>query len=575
MKRYKTGEVLGEVRPNPENYKLPYGDNEKEIVSPITDQTDVILIQVPNLRESTYYAGMAALKAWMKKYKSDITLFCMDPITGYFDKHHDLIHSEFGQAFNTFSTQGNYFQYSKYKEMKDICDLVYTRIEKRAPKYVGFSIIDGNIDVTLYLAHHIKKMLPNVEILLGGKGTDILLSGIMSARYDNGAVRYDFTNWNFIDYIVYGDGEKPLEEIIEAGKDIDKLKKIKGLNFRLDGEWHGWNSETEPVNPSDKYSHLDFSKMPIPDYSDFEGTIQYDRTMGTTVPLTFSRGCPFKCSFCSIPTVVENFNYRDIDDQSGCIAEMEQWYNRGQDEFFIQDSIVNFRPDWLERFCKTLIEKDMKVWWGGNMRLMKPMRDFETMKLYSDAGFWQMITGLESASPKVLRHMKKYSSIQGTREIFENIREINKTAERPIRILLQLIIGYINETEEDFQMTMDFVEEFSDVIFEVTTCSLFLCWQPLVDRWEREGHWITFTNEVEWETEFSTLEERLERGKKIEKLFKKLGLKYNIYLREQISSNTDSRQRREEVDDSFQLDDDQVKNIIESREEFGTEYKAK
>jgi len=203
------------------------------------------------------------------------------------------------------------------------------------------------------------------------------------------------------------------------------------------------------------------------------------------------------------------------------------------------------------------------------------MRDFETMKLYSDAGFWQMITGLESASPKVLRHMKKYSSIQGTREIFENIREINKTAERPIRILLQLIIGYINETEEDFQMTMDFVEEFSDVIFEVTTCSLFLCWQPLVDRWEREGHWITFTNEVEWETEFSTLEERLERGKKIEKLFKKLGLKYNIYLREQISSNTDSRQRREEVDDSFQLDDDQVKNIIESREEFGTEYKAK
>jgi radical SAM superfamily enzyme YgiQ (UPF0313 family) len=217
----------------------------------------------------------------------------------------------------------------------------------------------------------------------------------------------------------------------------------------------------------------------------------------------------------------------------------------------------------------------MKVWWGGNMRLMKPMRDFETLKLYSDAGFWQMITGLESASPKVLRHMKKYSSIQGTREIFENIRELNKTAERPIRVLLQLIIGYINETEEDFQMTIDFVKEFSDIIHEVITCSLFLAWEPLVDRWRSEGHWITFANEVEWETEFSTLEERLERGKRIEKVFQELGLKYNIYLREQISSNTDSRQRREEVDDSFQLDDDQVKNIIESREEFGTEYKAK
>ena len=53
-----------------------------------------------------------------------------------------------------------------------------------------------------------------------------------------------------------------------------------------------------------------------------------------------------------------------------------------------------------------------------------------------------MITGMESASPKVLRHMKKYSNIQGMRDIFNNIREINNDSETryPIRILLQLII---------------------------------------------------------------------------------------------------------------------------------------
>ena len=110
------------------------------------------------------------------------------------------------------------------------------------------------------------------------------------------------------------------------------------------------------------------------------------------------------------------------------------------------------------------------------MRLIKPMRDIDNMRLYSKAGFHTMITGMESASPKVLRHMKKYSNIQGMRDIFNNIREINNDSETryPIRILLQLIIGYINESEEDFQMTMDFVEEYSDIIYEVTTCSLFL-----------------------------------------------------------------------------------------------------
>ena len=159
--------------------------------------------------------------------------------------------------------------------------------------------------------------------------------------------------------------------------------------------------------------------------------------------------------------------------------------------------------------------------------------------------------------------MKKYSSIQGHRDIFDNIRELNRTAyergKRPIKILLQLIIGYINETEDDFQMTMDFVEEYHDIIEEVTTCSLFLLWKPLVDRWEKEGNWIDVKNEVEWETEFSTLEQRLERGKKIEKLFKKLGLKYNLYLREQIASNADRQERGD--DEEYSLSAEEVKEL--------------
>ena len=93
-----------------------------------------------------------------------------------------------------------------------------------------------------------------------------------------------------------------------------------------------------------------------------------------------------------------------------------------------------------------------------------PMRNLETLKLYNNAGVDRMIIGLESASDPVLKHMKKYGSIKGNREIFENIREVNKTSKRPIKIMLQLIIGYLNEGEEDFQKTMDFVEEFHDVI---------------------------------------------------------------------------------------------------------------
>ena len=204
MRRYKTGEILGEVRPNPENYKLPFTEKgQKKLTSPSNlEKVDIVLMQIPNLRESTYYAGMAALKAWMKKYKPEFSLFSMDPITDYFDSNQHLIHSEFGMAFNTFTTQGDYLQFSKYEEMHDICEIVYDEARKRNPKWLGFSVIDGNIDATLYIAKYIKDLIPDLKIILGGKGTDLIVGGIMTARYEDGTPRYDYEQWDFIDYIV-------------------------------------------------------------------------------------------------------------------------------------------------------------------------------------------------------------------------------------------------------------------------------------------------------------------------------------------------------------------------------------
>jgi hypothetical protein len=97
--------------------------------------------------------------------------------------------------------------------------------------------------------------------------------------------------------------------------------------------------------------------------------------------------------------------------------------------------------------------------------------------------------------------------------------------------MLQLIIGYLNEGEEDFQKTMDFVEEFHDVIHEVLTCSAFLLWDPLEKSWKKEGKYLEYKNNVEWETEYNTVDDRLDRLDRIEELFKKLDITYNVYHR--------------------------------------------
>jgi radical SAM superfamily enzyme YgiQ (UPF0313 family) len=147
-----------------------------------------------------------------------------------------------------------------------------------------------------------------------------------------------------------------------------------------------------------------------------------------------------------------------------------------------------------------------------------------------------MITGFESAAEPVLRHMKKYTNVEGVRQIFENVRQVNKEKDPndhrpPLYFGMQLIIGYLNETEEDFQKTLDFVEEFRDCISEVITCSAFLIHTPLKKRWIAEGQYLNYVNGVNFSTIYNTPMDRLDRLDRAEELFKRINLPYSIYNR--------------------------------------------
>jgi len=396
--------------------------------------------------------------------------------------------------------------------------------------------------------------------------------------------QYDIKKYDYIDYIINGDGEKTLIELFDSPKLKKNLSNIRGLvwkhsedlseieiqiNSILDDlKSNGINDgeeledsrdilhkvfEQELIEVSDipdswnmnlKREYTDLTTLAAPDYNDFYENPYYKKFYNIAVPLTFSRGCNFRCTFCSVPVFVPMYKHRPIEQ---CLDEIGYWINKNKKEFekdeyyrvgmLAHDSILNGNPKWLEDLCHGIIERGYgdKITWGGNLRLMKPMADINTMKLYRDAGIEFMITGFESGSESVLKHMKKNKNMKIVRKIFENIREINKEAGKKqndkIRVQLQLIVGYMNETDDDFQRTLDFIEEFHDVIYEILTCSVFSVWYPLKKQWESEGKYLKYHSPVVWETEYCTTEQRMERIDRIEKLFDKLGLNYNTYHR--------------------------------------------
>jgi hypothetical protein len=96
---------------------------------------------------------------------------------------------------------------------------------------------------------------------------------------------------------------------------------------------------------------------------------------------------------------------------------------------------------------------------------------------------------------------------------------------------MQLIIGYLNEGEEDFQKTVDFVKEYHDCMSEILTCSGFLIHETLRKKWVEEGNYLQYHNTVNFNTNYNTAEERLDRLNRIDAVFKEIGISHSVYNR--------------------------------------------
>ncbi len=185
------------------------------------EEQDCLLMQVPNINESGYYSGIVGLKSWIDKYEPELRVAIIDPVIDYFFLNPPDKQGEFFNLFNTYSKQSQFHLLYNYQETFDIAyGFVGRYIEKAKPRFLGFSIIDGNIDATLAIAKLIKEKYPEVKILVGGNGVEVLDFG----RLPN--ANYRTNEYTFIDAISRGDGEQTFVEILKSDWSEESLSPL-------------------------------------------------------------------------------------------------------------------------------------------------------------------------------------------------------------------------------------------------------------------------------------------------------------------------------------------------------------
>ncbi len=321
---------------------------------------------------------------------------------------------------------------------------IVEQIVKTGAKVVGLNPTSVNVQEAIEIAELCDKM--GVKVILGG----------IHATLDPRIAREDFPNAA----IVRGPGEPVINKLVH-GLIHDENPRMMGVFYPGD--------DLSSVSPDNFVKGWPIDRIPLVDQRVYaeEPVYEHDvyihgkRTKIREANLFETNGCPFDCTFCSSPVLVNRgvrgFKPYERPEMGRIITNVEHAVrDLGANAIHFLDDMAIVSPAHVRDLHRGMDERGLlgQTIWRGLTRA-PVIKDFdpETMKLMHDSGCWKIALGVESGDDDMLKQIKKKVTTDDVRAA------VDKLAAYDIQAKGFFIFGFPGETEEQMLRTLAFIKE--------------------------------------------------------------------------------------------------------------------
>jgi len=358
-------------------------------------------------------------------------------------KEKTLIHFPMGLSFvmSEVSRNGYDFDLLDLKVSPKTDEEIKDILSEKGYDIIGLGTLTHSYNIVKPMVKMIKEVLPKSVVVVG--------------NYIASTQPEFFLEHTEADIAVIGEGERTFIEIIErviSGKGFDGCrgiahKSISGITRE---------ASREPI------MDLDTREFPRWDLFDMESYIQsaknykigrqsYDFLAAMRpFPINTSRGCPFRCTFCSNSLFHKENPVRCH--SSGYIVKMMKKLidDYGINYFWLWDELSFFTKKQTNEILDAIIEADLNINFSATFRVGNFKKgDEDIAEKLKKAGCLQANYSLESGNPEILKAMNKKIEV----DWFYEQKRILDDAGLPSQT--NIVLGYPQETEESIKQTFD------------------------------------------------------------------------------------------------------------------------